>query len=154
MKQYSAFLWILPVLLLFSSCTKKEDDSPLPDINVTRCVIQEPGGSAENMESTDPTVEFNGDTTEIDNSFGRSKWLWFQVKGQTPGTYNLNLGTNRAIYNSSLNVEFSTIAGTITFATVDKAAKKIKGTFDNMVLVSISGTDTVRINDGTFNIDN
>ena len=145
-------LAILFFLLLFSSCKKKDDDFP-DVINLTACMVDE-SGSQESLTSTDPTVTFSNDTTEIDNSFTNNRWLWFQVDGQTPGTYALSQSGDRAIFNNSSNVEFSSISGTITFTEVNVTAKKIKGTFDNMKLVSGLSSDTVSITNGTFDIDN
>lgn len=161
------FLILSPILFIPSCCCKDDNDCSYPykldddcnckiDPNYMMGLLQAQvnnGSGAQTEQSTDATVTFSNDSTEIDASFDNNQWLWFSIYGQATGTYPLAQSGNISIYNSSTNTEYFATNGTIIFSTLDKAAKKITGTFDNMKLVSQAG-DSVIITNGTFNIDN
>ena len=151
-----------------SCCCKDDNDCSYPNIldsDDCNCKIdpnymmgllqaQVDNGSGSQIEqSNDATVTFSNDSTEIDASFDNNQWLWFSIYGQTTGTYPIAQSGNISIYNSNTNTEYFATEGAIIFSSIDKAAKKITGTFDNMKLVSQFG-DSVIITNGTFNIDN
>ena len=81
MRMITIIIWIIVILLLFSTVTKKQECSLLHDINCDDCISRSELGFA-------ITQWLNGQTTRMELGFTITKWLQGCV------IVNVNFGNN------------------------------------------------------------